>query len=234
MWALRGAFGGETESLVDVDAAIHTGEAAWDGSGAVMGLLIDNHDVSRFSTMAAGDDDGDAWTPATQSTDPAVYARTEVSLGAILTLPGAPIFYYGDEVALAGKSDPDSRRVMPGEADLSDLQKRVRAFAATLGAARTCSPALRRGTYRTLYVDPERLVFARELAGADTAIVVLQRHPSAGLAVPLPGIADGPAVDVVSGGPLSLSSELTTIPAGALSIALYLPASSSCAPASTP
>ncbi|MGD0525616.1 MAG: alpha-amylase family glycosyl hydrolase [Polyangiaceae bacterium] len=234
MWALRGALGDDSESLVDVDAAIHTGEETWAGSGAVMGLITDNHDVSRFSSVAALDDGGDTWTPAPQSTDPDVYARTQMALGAIMTLPGAPILYYGDEVALAGKGDPDSRRVMPADSALSALQTQTRTQVRTLGQARTCSVALRRGTYRTLFVDTERLVFAREVAGADTAIIDLQRNPSAPLSAPLPGIPAGPWVDVLSGRIQSLSPELTTLPAAPLSMALYVPASSPCAPGANP
>jgi glycosidase len=219
---------------VDVDAAINTGEQTWAGSGAVMGLITDNHDVSRFSSVAALDDGGDPWTPAPQSTDPDVYARTQLALGAIMTLPGAPIFYYGDEVALAGKGDPDSRRVMPAASELSSLQTETQSVVRTLGSARTCSVALRRGTYRTLYVDPERLVFARELPGAPTAIIAIQRSPTASLSAPLPGIPAGSWVDVLSGRVQSLSPELTTLPAAPLSMALYVPASSPCAPGASP
>jgi glycosidase len=234
MWALRGALGDGSESLVDVDDAIRTGEQTWAGSGAVMGLIVDNHDTSRFSSVAAGDDGGDPWSPAPQSTDPAVYARTRLALGAILTLPGAPVLYYGDEVALAGKGDPDSRRVMPAEGELGPLQTQTRDAVRAMGKARGCSQALRRGTYRTLYVDPERLVFARELAGAETAIVDLQRSPTGALSAPLPGIAGGSWVDVLTGRVESLRPELTTLPSAPLSIALYLPASSSCVPGPPP
>ena len=125
-----------------------------------MGLIIDNHDVSRFITVAAGQDDGVTWTPAPQPTDAMSYTREQMALAAIMTLPGAPVLYYGDEVGLAGKSDPDSRRVMPPDSALGPLQTATRARVETLGKARACSIALRRGTYRTLYVDPERLVYA--------------------------------------------------------------------------
>jgi glycosidase len=229
MWALRGALGQGAQTLVDVDTAIRAGEQQWAGSGAVMGLIVDNHDTSRFSSVAAADDGGDPWWSAPQSTDPAVYARTQLALGAIFTLPGAPVLYYGDEVALAGKGDPDSRRVMPAESDLGALQTQTRDVVQALGRARACEPALRRGTYRTLYVDAERLVYAREVAGAETVIVALQRSPAGDLSAPMPGVSAGTWVDVLSGRVQSLRPELTTLAAAPLSMALYVPASSPCA-----
>jgi glycosidase len=230
MWALRAALAQQAQSLVDVDATVRAGEQAWAGSGAVMGLIVDNHDTARFSSVAAGTDGGDSWTPAPQSTDPSVYARTELALGAIFTLPGAPVLYYGDEVALAGRGDPDSRRVMPAESELGALQTQTRDRVKALGRARACLASLRRGSYRALHVDAERLVFARELPGADTAIVDLQRSPAGELVAPLPGIEAGTWVDVLSGACQSLRPELTTLPAAPLSMALYVPASSACAP----
>jgi glycosidase len=197
-----------------------------------MGLILDNHDTSRFITVAAGQDDGDTWTPAPQPTETLAYTRTQMALGALFTLPGAPILYYGDEIGLAGKSDPDSRRVMPATSSLGALQTQTLAMVRKLGKARACSEALRRGTYRALHVDPEHLVYARETQPpdvGDTAIVDLQRAVTGDLSGPLPGIQGGSWTDVVSGQTKSLSPELTTLPAAPFSVALYVPASSPCA-----
>ena len=77
-------------------------------------------------------------------------------------------------------------------------------------------------------------VIAREVPGGDTAIIDLQRTPAASLSAQLPGIPAGPWVDVLSGRVQSLSPELTTLPAAPLSMALYVPASSPCAPGAKP
>ncbi len=142
MWALRGAYGDASATLADVESAITAGEADWAGSGAVMGLIIGNHDVARFATVANGDENGDPWTPAAQPTDPLVYAEQRAALAITFALPGAPVVYYGDEVALAGHDDPDSRRVMPADADLGELQLDTRAWVETLVEdVRACSDA---------------------------------------------------------------------------------------------
>jgi glycosidase len=230
MWALRGALAQNYETMMDVEATIRTGEETWSGSGAVMGLILDNHDTSRFVTLAAGQDDGRTWTPAPQPTDAAAYLRTQMALAMLYTLPGAPILYYGDEVALAGKSDPDSRRVMPDGSALGALQTATRDLVHTLAKAHACSDALRRGTYRTLYVDAEHLVYAREAPGGQVAFVDVQRATTAPLSARLPGIPAGSWVDVLSGRTLSLSSELTMLSSEPFSVSLYVPAHSPCAP----
>ena len=58
--------------------------------------LLDSHDTSRMLT-AVGED------------------RTSVQLATVLmmTFPGAPSIYYGDEVGLPGGKDPDCRRIFP-------------------------------------------------------------------------------------------------------------------------
>jgi glycosidase len=195
MWTLREAIARETQPLSAVDETFRTGEEAFQGSEAVMGLMIGNHDVSRFASVSAGNDEGDTWSGPPQPIDPIVYAKQRLALATVLTLPGAPVIYYGDEVGLAGRSDPDCRRVMPADDALIEAQLQTRELARTLGRARAKSRALRRGTLRTLVADDERFVFARELEG-ETAIVSLVRRPSRPLDVPLPA---GTFVDVVSG-----------------------------------
>ena len=229
MWSLRAVVAEETGAMSDVDATVEQGLSAFAGSGAVMSLIIGNHDVSRFSSVSAGDDGGDTWIPAPQSTDPTVYAKQQMALSLVYTLPGAPTVYYGDEVGLAGKSDPDTRRVMPAEADLSALQLQTRATTRALGAIHACEASLRRGTYRSLYSDAETWVFARELEGADSVVVVAMRNPSGSPSVPLPGIAAGQYVDLLSGHQSSLQPELTIFGAEPFSVALYVPTGSACA-----
>jgi glycosidase len=199
-----------------------------------MSLIIGNQDVPRFSSVSAGDAYGDTWTPAPQSQDPLVYEKQQMALGMIFALPGAPTVYYGDEVGLAGGGDPDSRRVFPSDSELSPLQLATREVVRRLGAARSCSGALREGTYRTLHAGPEDLVFAREAPGVETVVVVATRAPGAPLQVPLPGISPGDYVDLVTGEHASLSPGLTNLETAAFSVALFVQAASPCAKLVTP
>src|SRR5207248_10521487 len=81
MWALRAAIARRDAGLDALDASITTSQTAWQGSGAVMAPMIGNHDVPRFSSVASGDDQGDGWIAAPQSTDATVYDEQKMALG---------------------------------------------------------------------------------------------------------------------------------------------------------
>jgi glycosidase len=194
-------------------------------------MTIGNHDVARFASVAAGDGDGDGWTPAAQPTDPTVYARQRMALAIVFTLPGAPVVYYGDEIALAGHADPDSRRVLPADEALTPAQAATKGHTRLLGRARACEASLRRGTYRSIASDAEHLIYARELDGAESALVVLQRNVEGAYSTPLPGIPAGDWVDVLSGAQVHVDPAGTVFDSRPLTAALYVPASSACATA---
>ncbi|MDB4940598.1 MAG: Neopullulanase [Labilithrix sp.] len=231
MWTLRSTVADEVAPMGDIDTSFRAGEKAWDGSGAVMGMMIGNHDVSRFASVSAGSATGDAWSPAPQPVDPVVYAKQRVALAAVLTLPGAPVVYYGDEVGLAGRSDPDSRRVMPSDEALLPAQRETRDVVRRVGRARACSDALRRGTLRTIAKGAERYVFAREIDGdpASTVLVSLGRRPTVDAEVTLPPGAPTALVDVVTGAPASVAGGVLTLPSDAFGVHVLVAASSPCA-----
>lgn len=182
MWALRGAVASEQQPMSAIDDVLVESAEQFAGSGAVMGTMIGNHDVTRFASESDGSAGGDGWTPAPTPTDAEVYQKQAFALGLVFALPGAPVIYYGDEIALAGARDPDSRRVYP--ANLSEAQRSTRSHTERLGQLRKCSDVLRRGSYRVLERADERLVFVRELEGR-RVLVVAERAPEANpLALP--------------------------------------------------
>lgn len=112
--------------------------------------LLDSHDTARLLTLAGGDK-----------------ATVELATLLLLTFPGAPCIYYGNEVGLPGGRDPDCRRGFPPE---SDWHQPTLNYHKKLIALRHQYPALRTGEYKILSTEGELYVFARIL-GEETLLV---------------------------------------------------------------
>ena len=174
MWSLRTAIAHGGPGFDAVEAGLQHTEEATEGAGATLGLMIGNHDVTRFMSEVVGDAGLDPWGEVVpeQPENAGPYERQAIALGLVLTLPGAPVIYYGDEIGLAGARDPDCRRVMPADDALVPGQVALRDLARTLAQARLCFPALRRGERVTLHASSDSWAFMRD-AGDDGPVLVL-------------------------------------------------------------
>ncbi len=178
MWVVRDALAHESAGLSAIEATLANTERALAGSGALLATMVGNHDVTRFVSEAAGKV-GSPWDdPPAQPTDPDVHARAALALGLVLTLPGLPVLYYGDEVGLAGSADPDNRRVMPELATLDPDRLALLELVQRVASLRRCVPALRRGDRRALLVGRDQYAFTRDAGDGAPAIVLLSRAPT--------------------------------------------------------
>jgi glycosidase len=228
MWAIRDVIAHGESDFAALEEEVAASARAWDGSGATMALIIGNHDTTRFVSEANGDAGGDPWSaPPAQPTDAAPYQRQLVALAFTLTLPGAPVLYYGDELGLAGGADPDSRRVLPDVHALGPAQAQLYAAVQALGRARACAAALRSSERNAVYVGADHDIILRRAGDGSAAIVVLSRADApATLAVA--GLPAGRYRDVIAGATLSIAGEPAAIVAPPLSAAVYLPEGSEC------
>lgn len=143
--------------------------------------LLGSHDTPRIRTVCKGD-----------------VGRTLIAVALQMTLPGAPMVYYGDEVGMLGENDPDCRRPM-----LWDERRwctPILEATRTLIRLRHAHPALRQGDVRSLRAFNGVYAYARTMK-EDTVIVVLNpRGPQPTLSVPLGSLAGaGQWVDALSG-----------------------------------
>jgi len=111
--------------------------------------------------------------PTPESDKP--YDLLKIAWTFLLTQTGAPVIYYGDEIGLPGAGDPDNRREMRFDSGLDARETILLAHVARLGQARACSRALRRGVRRTLFVNENLYVYARDAGDGFPAVVALSR-----------------------------------------------------------
>jgi glycosidase len=178
MWALRGYAAWRSADAEHLAETIRRSQVAWRGSGAVMSPFVGNHDVSRFLSEAAGDRTDDPWgAPPPQPSEDTAHAQLVLAQAIALTLPGMPVIWQGDELGLAGATDPDCRRVVPFGEDLDVHQAWTLERVRRIGAARRCVRALRRGRLRPLLAEGAVYAHARE--GLDGRPAILLTNASA-------------------------------------------------------
>jgi len=229
MWAIRDAVGAGRAGFDAVEKTLVQTDAALAGSGAVLGRMINNHDTARFISDAMGLGGADPWvSPPPQPSAWKLYDRARMALALVLTLPGMPVLYYGDEVALAGAGDPDCRRVMPDLEAISPGQREVLDLTRRLGKLRRCSAALRAGERQLLAVTRKLYAYRRD-AGDGQPVVALFSIDDAPAEIPLPAGAAPPGdyIDVVSGEPVAIAPG-SPIAMAPLSFKILVPADSPC------
>ncbi|MBI4511734.1 MAG: hypothetical protein HY698_19025 [Deltaproteobacteria bacterium] len=173
------------------------------GAGSVMAPFLGNHDLPRAIHLAEDPplfdiwDTGKAraWTnqPSTP-TDPEPYERLALAFTLLLTTPGAPTIYYGDELGLPGAGDPDNRRAMGWDGWTAE-QQWLRDRVALLAQLRRTNEPLRRGRRVTRGSSTDAAVYAM-VSGADRIWVALNRADEAR---PAPGLDDGTFRDLLTG-----------------------------------
>lgn len=123
---------------------------------AAMLTLLGSHDTPRARSVLADD-----------------LVRLRLAALLLLTLPGAPSIYYGDELAMAGRADPDCRRGYPPLlAGAGDEALAHRAFVRAAITARRDHAVLRRGDVSVAVATGRAIVLERTWAGGRVVIAV--------------------------------------------------------------
>ncbi len=153
---------------------------------------LSNHDHSRFLTRTNG-------TPGRFETLGSAAAEEGIDLRVfyeavvlLMTLPGAPTIYYGDEAGLAGWTDPDNRRTYPWGRENTSLID----FHRSLTALREHYPVFKTGSFKPLASGDGYIAFARFSLEGVALVVVNNADSAQDINIPVlnAGIPDGSQV----------------------------------------
>jgi glycosidase len=137
------------------------------GSHHVMGNITGNQDRARFTSYADGsvqfseDAKLAGWTRDIQNSDSAGYQNMEMLMAFLMTTPGVPCIYYGDEIGMPGGNDPDNRRMMHF-GDWNSPQAKLQAATQKLVNLRRTNMALTYGETEVIYNENGVVVIGRK------------------------------------------------------------------------
>lgn len=177
------------------------------GNNNVMGNIMDSHDKIRYMAYADGDlaiNDGRAsefaWNSPPKVDDVKSYDKLKLHLAYLLTIPGTPIIYYGDEIGMTGASDPDNRRMMRFDNELNETEKQTFENVSKLIHIRKEHSALRYGDFLTLQADENVYAYLRSDMNERILVVVNKNSNQQKAEFTLPGFyKHNKATDLVSG-----------------------------------
>ena len=165
------------------------------GYNNLMGNIMDSHDKIRYMAYADGDlaiNDGRAgdfaWNNPPQVDDPKSYDKLKLHLAYILTIPGVPIIYYGDEIGMTGAADPDNRRMMRFGDELNQFEKQTLEDVSKLIHIRKENSALRYGDFLTLQADENIYAYLRSDMNERVLIIVNKNSNQQKVELSLPGM----------------------------------------------
>lgn len=152
-------------------------------------MLANNHDTPRFLSL-----------------DGATLAGAKLHTAFVLSTRGIPQLYYGEEIAMEGKEDPDNRRDFPASAfdANSRTAKEREMFDWTRDwiRLRREHSALRRGKLIDLVYDENVYVFARQDSNETVIIAINRQDKQREVELPFKSIL--PLIGKISGPKLTL------------------------------
>jgi len=204
---IKETFGQTSEEMKALDDSLGSSEKIY-GKETLMSPLIGNHDKGRFMAYADGElpdtsgakEEEIGWKNPPTVRDAGNYSKLELAQAFLMSIDGVPMVYYGDEIGMTGAGDPDNRRDMRFDDQVSADEKRVLTNFQKLGAIRRGHPALRYGSRRTIAVDHDVYAFVR--AHLDDRVVAIFNRGKTDAKVDMnvsPELSDGDYADALTG-----------------------------------
>lgn len=177
------------------------------GVNNLMANIMDSHDKIRFMAYADGDlqiNDAKAneigWTNPPTVDKVSSYQKLKLYLAYEVTIPGVPVIYYGDEIGMTGASDPDNRRMMRFDNDLSPAEKETFSEISKLIKIRNTNSALRYGDFLPLFTDENIFAYIRSDLNQRVLVILNKSNNNKNIDIELPPYYSvTEAVDLLNG-----------------------------------
>ncbi|MEJ2195137.1 MAG: alpha-amylase family glycosyl hydrolase, partial [Ignavibacteriaceae bacterium] len=138
------------------------------GVNHLMANIMDSHDKVRYLAYADGDIELNSneakelgWTNPPGVDHLSSYKKLQLYLAYILSIPGVPVIYYGDEIGMTGAADPDNRRMMRFDDLVKSHEQETLIQVSKLIHLRKNHSALRQGNFYTIIVDKNIYAYLR-------------------------------------------------------------------------
>ncbi len=142
--------------------------------------IISSHDVERITTLMSGaptrhevDRDYQASFKLQGEALAVARKRTRLVMGMLMTMPGVPCLFYGDELGIEGYGDPFCRRPFPwNDMDSIDPDAQMRKWVKSLTTLRKSSDALSVGEIENIYAIGHIYGYIRSHNGEKYTVLV--------------------------------------------------------------
>ncbi|MBS71535.1 MAG: hypothetical protein CMO20_01090, partial [Thermoplasmata archaeon] len=141
--------------------------------------FIGSHDVPRFTSRADSgtNDEWNQWQEDGLPGQPGGDYPYQAALQAytwLLSTPGAPLIYQGDEYGEFGGADPDNRHMWRNNSNINNRELSLMENVSDIAQLRLESEALRRGAYASLHNDTDTIAWSMTTT-TDQAIIAMNR-----------------------------------------------------------
>jgi glycosidase len=159
-----------------------------------------------------------AWTNPPRVDHPSSYDKLRLHLAYILTIPGVPVIYYGDEIGMTGASDPDNRRMMRFGNQLSETETKMFKDVSKIIHIRKDHSSLRHGDFLTLQADKNIYAYLRSDMNERILVILNKSEKEQMINLSLPTIYNlRTATDLINGDVLQINENVITLTINSIS-----------------
>ncbi|MDP7042999.1 MAG: alpha-amylase family glycosyl hydrolase [Candidatus Thalassarchaeaceae archaeon] len=163
--------------------------------GSTMVPFVGSHDVPRFTSRAdpGTADEWNQWQEDGLPGQPGNDLPYQAALQAyawLLTTPGAPMIYMGDEYGEFGGADPDNRHMWRNNSNINSREFALMENISAIAQLRKDSDALRRGSYESLTNSTDTIAWSMTTSSEQVVVAMNRGEISAGFDLELNWLAN--------------------------------------------